>query len=918
MTFRPSDDVLDEVSTSQPIVPTNENDSFSQTEWWHMFQQPNDLDNQPAFLNQETSSAVPDIKWEEVKAPDLSELLKEKWEVIDNDIENMTQEKEDELNSSMSPNQSDLTQQNSSVSEEKKQNIIAAESNIDWEKNQIENKISENEVQNENISLSTIDGKLSDEERSQIISWMEWSINSNLDLLVDKNWELIVMKYKKIHRLFFRWGVFFVATLLGIIGWTIFQVKAGSSYNVEMINDEMINNKSAWRETTSYQVFQELSEDWVEIDTLVPYGSALWNNKSFQTKSNLISYKWVILPQLAFINVNEKFISLPDFNSQELTRDDIKSLINVLIINNNIYRKTTNLPNVEDLRWNGVVFEWNMIDGFNLKCLDNKKTSDFVCDKFLDNFFKYGKYYDLSKYATELSKLTKDIRKYGKNTEPICEMIKEYTLRAWAVSDVLLSIMENCWEDDYKYYKKLINFIDLENSLRQPDLSDKVFDDPDLNAYKLLSAQQSVYKILDWTSINENYIKSYLSFVQALLNKDNWNNRYLAPIYKDIIYVFNTDELYQKLMQKWKLSSDIKLQIDQINNWNSLYGYISLMSQLTTPNLIKNDSEYTGMEVEQKTIDDIFAQYYAMTDRLTIRKVTKISDDEIRVQTEMFTDKITSATNWETLKITVVLRKQDNLLYVDSIKVANQQKFTDILSIYANEWNVTFYAMMWYIEEQVGMWYEKVSKDTDNQPTFCEQIQERSDISLYTCDSSHISLYKWDIEYNFDLENWILKSFTISDESLESEIKKKLEWVMFMKDETPTIITSIIDFSIETQDDSIEKKLDILNQFRIHFKLIPDDIHVIEWESNEFLVDFTLWDFKLQGRYNTETHLLSKIMYTDCSENVEIRNLTISITTENDSQLIEILNNPRIFLTQANPAAYKKYQKVCWWTKNKN
>jgi hypothetical protein len=63
------------------------------------------------------------------------------------------------------------------------------------------------------------------------------------------------------------------------------------------------------------------------------------------------------LPQLAFINVNEKFISLPDFNSQELTRDDIKSLINVLIINNNIYRKTTNLPNVEDLRWNGVVFE---------------------------------------------------------------------------------------------------------------------------------------------------------------------------------------------------------------------------------------------------------------------------------------------------------------------------------------------------------------------------------------------------------------------------------------------------------------------------------------------------------------------------------------------------------------------------------
>ena len=75
MTFRPSDDVLDEVSTSQPIIPTNENDSLSQSEWWHMFQQPNDWDNQWVFLNQEISPTIPDIQWEEVKAPDLSELL---------------------------------------------------------------------------------------------------------------------------------------------------------------------------------------------------------------------------------------------------------------------------------------------------------------------------------------------------------------------------------------------------------------------------------------------------------------------------------------------------------------------------------------------------------------------------------------------------------------------------------------------------------------------------------------------------------------------------------------------------------------------------------------------------------------------------------------------------------------------------
>jgi hypothetical protein len=51
----------------------------------------------------------------------------------------------------------------------------------------------------------------------------------------------------------------------------------------------------------------------------------------------------------------------------------------------------------------------------------------------------------------------------------------------------------------------------------------------------------------------------------------------------------------------------------------------------------------------------------------------------------MFTDKILSATNGETLKVTVVLKRKDNVLYVESIKVANQSKLSEILSINASE-----------------------------------------------------------------------------------------------------------------------------------------------------------------------------------------------------------------------------------------
>jgi hypothetical protein len=94
-------------------------------------------------------------------------------------------------------------------------------------------------------------------------------------------------------------------------------------------------------------------------------------------------------------------------------------------------------------------------------------------------------------------------------------------------------------------------------------------------------------------------------------------------------------------------------------------------------------SDFTGMVTEKLTLEEVFSQYYAMTDRLKIRRAAPISENQIKVQTEMFTDKILSVTNGETLKITVVLNREGNLLYVDSIKVANQKKLSDILSIYA-------------------------------------------------------------------------------------------------------------------------------------------------------------------------------------------------------------------------------------------
>jgi hypothetical protein len=34
------------------------------------------------------------------------------------------------------------------------------------------------------------------------------------------------------------------------------------------------------------------------------------------------------------------------------------------------------------------------------------------------------------------------------------------------------------------------------------------------------------------------------------------------------------------------------------------------------------------------------------------------------------------------------------------------------------------------------MWYESTPEKLEDQPTFCEKIMERQDISVYTCDDA--------------------------------------------------------------------------------------------------------------------------------------------------------------------------------------
>lgn len=913
MTFRPSDDVLDEIANSQQAWVSLEQYYNELSQWdgqQQIFHKSEGVDDESTVDNSSLNSAndtILDIIGEEVKAPDLSELLQEHW---GNNVD-------------FSEWENTWTGNNFSIdlSDVEVKEPVAQQTSGEWTEENV-NKV--NQQTSQPASLNDADGlipgKLSDVERAKIVWEIDGSVHSNLDFLVDKEWSSIVDKYKNIHRIVFRWGVFIFAVIAWVLAWVLCQVNAGESDSFEVVSESSIS-KWWWIEESTEKVLDSLKDKWVE--TIVSYGTAKIDWNLFQTKGNLISYKWITLPQLASIDYRKEIFSLDKFKLKETTREDLRNLLDDLVFKDSIYQRTNKLSN--NVKWHWQTFKWGLIDWFSLGCLGSDKVFDVVCDRFVDIFGEYGKYYDLSKYSSELLTVTRYLKSEKKDIKPICDMVMEYTWRSWVISsDGLKSVMEICWEEkcegwkNCKYledYNKLIWFIEIENSLGNPELSDKVFDDPDLNAYKLLSSMQKMYNFLKVKQINENLTDSYLKFVQALIDKDRWTNKYIGALYKDLVYVFNSDELVNVLnasqqgVTAQKIST-FRSQIDQINNGNSLYGHQRLLSMLTTPDIVKVDVVGTWQDNEELTIDDLFLEFWSMNDRLSIRRAEHMSDTKLRVQTEIYSDPILAKTDGNTLKATVILSRKNNALYVDEIKISSQPAFSDVLNIYAKNGWVTFKGMLVYIDEQVWFHYVEEPEFVDG-PNLCEELWDIVDVALYVCDGSKISLYKWDIEYNFELSNGILQSFTIDDSALDSKIRSQLTSIIFTESNTPTIITSIVGFEVGGQsDDSIEKKMNVIDDFRIHFKIVPN-VYDIPWEDNIFRVEFSLWEFDLEWRYNVETHMLTRISYVACDKTLEIRNLSIEISVNNEAHLTEILNNPRMFLTKANQTAFRKYQKMC-------
>ena len=710
----------------------------------------------------------------------------------------------------------------------------------------------------------------------------------------------IIKQWRKVHRFLFKHGVYVLVILLGGLG----------IHGINLLPqplDLFIEKNTSGREHLAAQQ-ENITPLWdiPGLTTTILYGKLTHEQSILSTVSNLVSYQGIVLPRVAEISTNKQLFDITSFTNKQTSANDIARLVQQLIITPS--SKSSTLAKNTTL-----TLSKGIIEDFNLQCLGTQKVSNIICNKFLDTFFAYGKFYNLQRYPQDLQTIQDSLRSREKEHLQFCTLIYEHA--KWYKHNVnaLTTIMQQCPEDQWQHYKELSDFITVDQDINSSIISNAISTNPNINAYKLLSLQQILYKNLQAGNPNKNFITSYLTYTQQLINRTNA----LDPLYIDILYRVNTNILLAKLetsnnttLSKAETNQIIE-QIILLNTGNPRLGDKGLESLVTTPGLVQG-RDIIAVESRERSIEELIRPLLEQTGTLRIQRTT-IADDE---QTVDFNLEISSrqilAIVGETIKARITLYRRGEMLYVQQLTLVNATDLSTYLQNAIKGTNTTIQQLVGMIDEHVEF-YHKQPPPLQPQKPLCDTVREDiREINVTSCTDTRINLFKNWIDYTFLLNNEVLVGVNIAlNKPLEEQINNKIQSVLITKNNTFAYIKEILQIRMgEPEEEYTEQRVLINERMKRYLNIVPDITNI---DENTFVVVFKVSDIILQGTYEVSSHTISNISFVvdeEKNETLLIRDFVLPLDEENRNNLAELFNNPRLYLRLFNQPAFDKYERM--------
>ncbi|MDR0649969.1 MAG: hypothetical protein LBG59_00745 [Candidatus Peribacteria bacterium] len=377
---------------------------------------------------------------------------------------------------------------------------------------------------------------------------------TDLNIFFNQEQFSIIKTYRKLHHFLFKHGIFVLILLLGI-GGMYFLITKGN------LNLPLVYKSSPANFSQAVKAYEErITPPEGDVSVLIPYGTLSYADGYLTSMSTLGAYQEVVMPRTFILPETYPLFDMTAFQQKQSTSGDINYLINALI--KNVGSREETLPTPQTF-----TIKENLITDFNLQCVSKVKLFGRICEVFLERFYQQGMFYPLGNYATDMTILMNTV----KDRSPLCDLIYTTTLYQRKIFPIFDTLISQCSLEHLQRYRQLSHFIEIEQELSNGVVSSTIYNDAILNAYKLLSLQQMLYKSLNAGTLNKSYLTSYLDYSQDLINRNTGNERYLQPLYKDLLYQVNSTILLPKLENNDTTvlsKTEINQMVNQINLLN--------------------------------------------------------------------------------------------------------------------------------------------------------------------------------------------------------------------------------------------------------------------------------------------------------------------------------------------------------------
>lgn len=658
-----------------------------------------------------------------------------------------------------------------------------------------------------------------------------------------------------------------------------------------------------------YWTLQTSQQDNIYLDIIIPFGEISHENWQVVNIKNLANYQGVITPRYFQIATNDSLIDLDKFNNSETDTTDIVSLANKLLASP---KKSTNLtfhPVSPLMNW--ILWE------FQLQCLTAFKLSDVLCNQYLDKFYREGMLYSIGNALSELDVLYRRIP----DKEPFCQLLYDTTLYQKTIFPWFDRFFDDCGTDIRQQYTKLKSFIEIENELDGWAISNAIYPTADLNMYKLLSILQTLNKNVSAGIWNKAIITEYFAFLQNLLNTDNGIGRIFPPLYKDLVYWFNTVKLlpnFQNNSIQSMTQSEKNYLFDtarSINKWGWIDKRMWLEAQITTLDLLTNTAVVEDFVAQDIKISSLISQVLQHPN-IKISNY-EIAEDEKSATFQVFltSNKIQTAINESlAMQFTLILERWSTL-YLKDFTILNYPDFWTFLEWYL--WsNISFTQFLSSIDSYISIF----KKNEQVASALCDELATKNAKWFVSCWTSEARFERNWVSYIFNFKDDVITSVSVSDEKLNIKIQEMLSKTFLSKNSTSSTIKEILDQAIEVADLCTDIKLIIDNRVSLYLQNAPISIDPLDDECKTFRVVLQLTNVMLWWEYHIENNTIYDLEYiirrNKQEKIVQIKReespqtLIFPLNEENKTTLAFISNNAKAYLKLFDPVSYFEFERL--------